>query len=138
MDPTADFLWIRFCPPAGGEAEVLTARREEGRVAVATTEKVPVNPPEDFELAVGRILKRALDAGAGRCVVDLDHCPWLNSQGIGVMIAWYQLVGRGGGRMVLARPNERVRNVLAVTRLEQVFTIHDDFDAAVDAVLAPS
>lgn len=134
MDP-ATFLWIRFCPAAGTSAEILRARREEGRLVVRSTATVPVSPAEDFELAVESALKTELAAGACRCVVDLAHCPWLNSQGLGALIAWYQVVARAGGKLVLARPNERVCNVLAVTRLDQVFTIHEDFEAALDDLL---
>ncbi|MBE0565957.1 MAG: STAS domain-containing protein [Krumholzibacteria bacterium] len=132
---SATFLWIRFCPPIGGSAEILHARRDGRRLVVQSTAAVPVSPPEDFELAVESAIRAAIAAGSCRCVVDLAHCPWLNSQGIGALIAWYQVVARAGGKLVLARPNERVRNVLAVTRLDQVFTIHDGFERALDDLL---
>lgn len=135
MDNTS-FLWIRFCPQVGTTAEILRARREAGRVVVRSTTTVPVSPPEEFEIAVESVIKAEIMAGPCRCVVDLAHCPWLNSQGIGALIAWYQLVARANGRLVLARPSERVRNVLAVTRLDQVFTIFEDFERALDD-LAP-
>ena len=135
MDNT-NFLWVRFCPQAGTMAEILRARREGGPVVVRATTTVPISPPEDFEIAVESAIKSEIMDGPCRCVVDLAHCPWLNSQGIGALIAWYQVVSRAGGRLVLARPNERVRNVLAVTRLDQVFGIFEDFERALDELLA--
>ena len=131
----ASFLWIRFCPQAGTSAEILRARRDGGRVVVRATTPVPVSPPEEFEIAVESALKAEIMDGPCRCVVDLAHCPWLNSQGIGALIAWYQVVSRAKGRLVLARPSERVRNVLAVTRLDQVFSIFEDFERALDDLL---
>lgn len=131
----ATFLWIRFCPQAGTSAEILRARREAGRLVIQSTVTVPVSPPEDFELAVESAIRAEFAAGGCRCVVDLAHCPWLNSQGIGALIAWYQVVARGQGRLVLARPNERVRNVLAVTRLDQVFTICAELEDALDQLV---
>ncbi len=132
----AHILWIRFCPQAGAPAEILRARREDGRLLVQSTLSVPIAPWEEFEAAVESAIRAETAAGGCRCVVDLAHCQWLNSQGVGGLIAWYQLAVRGGGGLALARPNQRVRNVLAVTRLDQVLPVHDLLEAAVDAVVA--
>ena len=129
------FLWIRFCPQAGSMAEVLRAERDDQRIRVTATEAVPTNPPEDFEAAVAEIIRREYVTGPCRCVVDLGQCPWLNSQGIGVMIAWYQLITQAKGRMILVRPDTRVRNVLAITRLDQVFPIYDTLEEGLDDLL---
>jgi anti-anti-sigma factor len=135
MDDTT-FLWIRFCPQAGNMAEVLRAQRDGERIRVTATETVPTVPPEEFEAAVADIIRREYVAGPCRCVVDLGQCPWLNSQGIGVMIAWYQLITQAKGRMVLVRPDTRVRNVLAITRLDQVFPIFATLEAGLDDLLS--
>jgi len=133
---TSTFLWIRFCPQAGNLAEVLLASRDGERIRVSSTEQVPTIPPEEFEAAVADIIRREYVAGSCRCVVDLGQCPWLNSQGIGVLISWYQLITQAKGRLILVRPDLRVRNVLAITRLDQVFPVYETLEEGLDELLA--
>lgn len=130
------FLWIRFCPRSGPVAEILRAEQVDDRLVVHATLTVPATPWDEFSAAVAGAIRAESVAGHCRCVVDLAHCTWLNSEGVGALIAWYQLAARSGGRLVLAQPNERVRNVLAVTRLDQVFAVHGELAAAVADLVA--
>jgi len=130
----AQILWIRFCPQPGAPAEIMRVRPRDGRLHVESTLSVPLAPWEEFEAAVEAAIRAETAAGGCRCVVDLAHCKWFNSQGVGGLIAWYQMAVRGGGKLVLARPNARVRNVLAVTRLDQVFPVRETLEEAVDEV----
>lgn len=69
-----------------------------------------------------------------RVVVDLGAVPFLDSTGLGVLVAAHNRARVAGGTLVVARPQRIVRNAL---RLVQVDTVIDVFDT-LDAALAPA
>lgn len=86
----------------GGESEVL--RR----------------PGTDQAAVTAEIDRRAATAPAG-VVVDLGSCDWVDSGVLGVWVSWHHLLARRGGRVVVCRANERIRNILRVSQLDQLF-----------------
>jgi anti-anti-sigma factor len=81
-------------------------------------------------------LAGVLDAGFLRIVLDLDAVPYIDSAGVGELVACRRTVREQGGRLVLARPRGKVRDLLELTRIETLVPVYDALDAAVDA-LAP-
>jgi anti-sigma B factor antagonist len=78
------------------------------------------------------VVRSLLAEGKRRFVVDLTETPWTNSLGVGMLMGAYSSVKKHGGEVVLANPTERIRDLLRVTRLYQVFDVLDSLDAAVD------
>jgi anti-sigma B factor antagonist len=77
-----------------------------------------------------KVFRSLLDKGKNQIIVDLENTPWANSQGIGMLIGAHTSVSNAGGRLVLARVNDRIRDVLAVTKLNLVFkTFHSESTA---------
>ena len=69
--------------------------------------------------------------GQKRFVVDLHGVDRMNSSGLGMLIGALTTVRNADGHLVLARVNERVRQLLTVTQLMSVFTLFDSVDEAV-------
>ena len=56
-------------------------------------------------------------------VIDLSGCAFLSSPGLAVLVQSMQLTQRGGGKLVLAGANDRVRGIFEIARLTDVFTM---------------
>jgi anti-sigma B factor antagonist len=66
-------------------------------------------------------------------IVDFSEVPYIDSAGIGELVAAYTRITSRGGRMALAALPKRVRDLLQITKLYTVFEV---FDTVGDAVRA--
>ncbi|MBA3385868.1 MAG: STAS domain-containing protein [Chthoniobacterales bacterium] len=63
-------------------------------------------------------------------VVDLSQVSYIDSSGLAVLIEGMQNVNGYGGQFALAGLQEGVRPIFEIARLDQVFRIFPDVDAA--------
>jgi anti-sigma B factor antagonist len=73
-----------------------------------------------------QVMTRSIAAGARACLLDLEQITYLDSGGVGSLVAMFRHVTRQGGQLKLLRPSACVRRVLGITRLTGVFDIFDD------------
>lgn len=66
----------------------------------------------------------------GRVLVEMKDVHYIDSSGIAALVEGYQTAKQQGRRFGLLRISEPVRAVLELARLDQVFPIYDDLDAA--------
>lgn len=66
-------------------------------------------------------------------VVDLTKVSYIDSSGLAVLIEGMQNVAAYGGKFALAGLQESVRPIFEIARLDQVFQIYSDVDAALAA-----
>jgi anti-sigma B factor antagonist len=66
-----------------------------------------------------------VDAGRLNILVDLRGITYVDSGGVGALVAMYMTVLRRGGRLKLLRPSPRVWRVLRMTHLTNVFEIFE-------------
>lgn len=78
-------------------------------------------------------IRESVETGATRVVVDLADVPFVDSSGLGALIAGLRTATRFGGDVRLARPQPEVRDVLELTRLTRLFELFDSVDAALAA-----
>ena len=64
-------------------------------------------------------------ASAGSLLVDMTQVPYIDSAGVGALVGAYVRHNRDGHSLTLAGVNERVRNILKGTRVEQFFSYAD-------------
>ncbi|WP_176049688.1 STAS domain-containing protein [Burkholderia sp. BCC1644] len=67
--------------------------------------------------------------GAHRIVVDLQHVSFVDSSGLGAMVSGYKALDRRGD-IVLCGASDAVRTLLRLTRMDRVFHVVADVDAA--------
>ena len=65
-----------------------------------------------------------------RLVVDLSGVSYIDSAGLAALIGAMQKVEGYGGKFLLAGLQETVRSIFEISRLDQVFQIFPDADAA--------
>ncbi len=63
-------------------------------------------------------------------VVDLSKVSYIDSSGLAILIEGMQSVAAYGGKFALAAMQETVRPIFEIARLDQVFQIFPDVDAA--------
>jgi anti-sigma B factor antagonist len=83
------------------------------------------------------VFRSLLDNGQNLIIVDLEHSPWANSQGIGMLIGAHTSVRNAGGNLVLAHVSERIRHMLAVTNLNRVFRAFPSENTAIRYLTGP-
>ena len=69
----------------------------------------------------------------GQLVVDLSRVTYIDSAGLAALIGAKQNVEAYGGKFALAGLQETVRSIFEISRLDQVFRIFPDVDAALAA-----
>lgn len=82
-------------------------------------------------------IKDVLNMGMKSILVDLGKVPYVDSTGIGFLVSSQTAVVTEGGTLKLLNPNNRVREVLKITRLEKVFEIFDDETTALTSFESP-
>ena len=78
----------------------------------------------DFKEAI----RAALTGHDGRVLLDLSRVEFLDSSGLGALVAVMKMLG--GRPLELAGVGPIVRKVLTLTRMDRVFVLHPDRDAA--------
>lgn len=66
-------------------------------------------------------------------VVDLSEVSYIDSSGLAILIEGMQSVEAYGGKFALAGLQENVRPIFEIARLDQVFRIFPDVEAALAA-----
>jgi len=78
-------------------------------------------------------LGQHLDDGIKKVVIDLGKVDWMNSSGLGILIGGLTSVKNAGGEMKLARVTEKIKSLLMITKLVQVFDAYDTVETAIAA-----
>jgi anti-sigma B factor antagonist len=110
-------------------------------VSVSWTAGLPVVAVSgELDIVSGPRLRDALDevmAGSpGRLVIDLTDVSFLDSSGLGVLVAARKKVRAWSGDVVLVRPVPIVARVLEVTGLSAAFPAYESVPLAVAAPAA--
>jgi anti-sigma B factor antagonist len=71
-----------------------------------------------------------LDAGQHQLIVDLGGVEFLDSTGLGVLVAGLNRTREVGGSLLLVCPQERVLKLFRITGLDEVFSVHSTVDDA--------
>jgi anti-sigma B factor antagonist len=66
-------------------------------------------------------------------ILDFSDVPYLDSSGLGSLVSAGTSCVKSGRRLALTGINQRVRKVLEITRVEQVFLIFPTLDDALEA-----
>jgi anti-sigma B factor antagonist len=83
--------------------------------------------------AVTRSLNAITEKKPERIVIDLSHATYIDSAGIAALILGMQEVEAYGGRFFLTGLSETMHSIFETLRLDQIFQIFPDVDAALAA-----
>src|SRR4026209_1583031 len=76
------------------------------------------------DLILKDAVEAVLKAGKTRILLNLDKVSYMDSAGIGELVACYKRVREKGGIMKLVNPAGKVQDLLALTKLEVFFETH--------------
>jgi anti-sigma B factor antagonist len=85
----------------------------------------------DGQLIVGNrqelkeLIQRAVDGGARRILVDFSDTGYIDSSGLGALVAVAKRVREVGGELRLSGLNEDLRSLFELTKLDTLFSIAD-------------
>ena len=71
-------------------------------------------------------IDRLLNEGQKKILLNLANVSYLDSSGIGELVASYTAINREGGQLKLLNLTHRIRDVLAITKLVTVFDSYDN------------
>jgi anti-sigma B factor antagonist len=96
-----------------------------------------VTPRGRLNMASARRMKDLLGelvaGGTTRLVVDMGETTFLDSSGLGALIAGLKTARQAGGDLRIARPTEAVQTVFTLTNLDKVLRARDSVEGAFDA-----
>jgi anti-sigma B factor antagonist len=76
-------------------------------------------------------MKELLELGRSSLVLNLSGLAYVDSSGLGEMIALWTSIANRGGQLILLRPTPQVYAQLQMTKLDTVFTITQNEEEAV-------
>jgi len=76
-------------------------------------------------------IKSLLGRGKNRFVLDLHDVDWINSSGIGVIMRNLTAIRSNKGDLKIARPSLKVKNILEITRFDEIVGVYENVDKAV-------
>src|SRR5438105_216228 len=90
------------------------------------------------ESASLRSLVRDLLSQSNQVVLDLKDVSYIDSGGLGTLVALYASARKVGGEIKLSRLGPRANEVLQITKLMTIFDVYDDADVAVSSFKQPA
>jgi len=80
----------------------------------------------DSATALRSSIRELVAGGSQKILLNLGGVKYIDSSGIGELIANYTTVGRTGGQLKLLNLTEKVQDLLVITKLLTVFDVYDN------------
>jgi anti-sigma B factor antagonist len=114
--------------PASRVSKLRVSERQIGDVAVVLL--AGELTLDDGDLVLGRAIDALIAAGRFKIVIDLSEVTYIDSAGVGMMVAEQKAVQRHGGSIKLAGVTARSHHLFAMLKLKIVFEIFDNAESA--------
>lgn len=101
----------------------------EGDVAVLSISGKMMGGPETT--ALHDRVKSLITDGIHRVVIDLKGVKWMNSSGLGVLMACMSSLNQVNGKLKLSSVTEKVQSIMMITKLIQIFDTYEHAERAV-------
>ncbi|MFZ5432455.1 MAG: STAS domain-containing protein [Calditrichota bacterium] len=76
-------------------------------------------------------VRLAVEADSIKVILDLSGLDWMNSTGLGALVAANGRLTGVGGELRLACPNDTITELLHLNKLDRVFEIYPDLESAI-------
>lgn len=121
-----DKLSLGIGKPPAGKGHV-SVRQIPGAAIATFSGKLAL---DDGCLLLRETIRAFLDARQLRILLNLERLEFLDSAGLGELVRTHVAVRARGGQLTLINPSPNVRQLLRVTKVDQVFDIaHDELSA---------
>ena len=72
-----------------------------------------------------------IESGRTKILLDFTEIEFMDSSGIGELVAAYRTIDRLDGRIKILKPGKRIQDTLTLTKLLPIFEVFEDRDEAV-------
>lgn len=103
--------------------------RNTDAVIVAVRGRVDESSWVAFGVGLSEGIEQAKQAGFARMVIDLAELDYMSSRGLRVLTVAKREGEEAGVTVELASPNEVMREILAISRYDKLFTVRDTVEA---------
>jgi anti-sigma B factor antagonist len=102
-----------------------TERVLDGMAILRVNGSLAADEDEDELMAFRQAVDNVLTAGCTNLAIDVSAIDTIDAEGLGELTRALRRVSGRGGRFTLIGPPQSVKRLLAVTRLDTVFTVVD-------------
>jgi anti-sigma B factor antagonist len=85
-------------------------------------------------MSLNEEVRKLIDAGKKKFIVDMGAVEHVNSSGLGILIASLNVVRQAGGDLKVANASPRVLDLLKITKLNQIFSSFGSVEEAVKSL----
>lgn len=117
----------RYATRMTGSGLDWTSEERGGAVVLAPSGRVDESTADEFR----ENLLDAMKAGPDTAVIDLGGVDYMSSRGLRALTLAQRASQEAGTTIVLARPNETMREILAISRYDMVFRVADTIEEAI-------
>ena len=107
-----------------------SSNRRGDAVVVAVRGRVDESSWAAFGTGLSEAIEQARQAGLSTLIIDLLGLEYMSSRGLRVLTVAKRDGEAAGISVALASPNEVMREILAISRYDKLFTIHETVEAA--------
>jgi anti-sigma B factor antagonist len=100
----------------------------DGDVVVVSLTGKLMGGPESEEVRTE--IKKLLDIGARKFIINMKGVPWINSTGLGTLMAIYTSIQRSQGALRLCHVSDRIQSLFMITKLLTIFEAYPDESGA--------
>jgi anti-anti-sigma factor len=94
-------------------------------VVIGVSGRVDESSWEQFGLGLSEAIATAKGSDVGRVIIDLTELDYMSSRGLRALTVAKREGEEHGIMISLASPNEVMREILAISRYDKLFTISD-------------
>jgi anti-anti-sigma factor len=117
----------------GRREEQMEIERSQDRGVTVVAVRGVINfgePAQQFS----SYLQDLLAADVPAVLVDMSEIDHVDSTGLGELVGYLQRFEKEGRRLALYRPHRRILSLLRLTRLDEIFSIYEDREEAIEAL----
>lgn len=103
--------------------------RRDSAMVVAVDGRVDESTWVAFGVGLSEAIEKARDANLDRVVIDLAGLDYMSSRGLRVLTVAKREADEAKVSLSLASPNDVMREILAISRYDKLFTITEAVDA---------
>ncbi|MGA9993968.1 MAG: STAS domain-containing protein [Pyrinomonadaceae bacterium] len=87
--------------------------------------------------AIQKVIRRLSEEGQKQILLNLAHVAYIDSSGLGELIAGHVALSKSGGQIKLLHLTQRVRELMTITKLLTVFDVYENESEALASFKIP-
>jgi anti-sigma B factor antagonist len=112
-------------------AELNISERQAGDVTVLDMSgRITIG---EGSVALRTAIRRLLEEGKKKILLNLGGVGYIDSSGIGELVSSFTAINKEGGQLKLLKLTQKLRDLLAITKLLTVFDTYDDEQEALNS-----